>query len=106
MTDQEMIEALRAKGYRVIEDKRVRIVSAQGFIDRKEMLRLPPDTLETHRRYVDESAARMIGHRLFEDGFVVRSRVDISLGEERRVQTMVVLPNTWDLDREMWGIRP
>ena len=106
MTDQEMIEALKAKGYRVIEDKRVRVVTAQGFISIQAILQTPNEQeLARLRSHVDETTARSLGMRLFEDGIAVRGRTNVTEGEQRRAQVMVVLPHSWDFEQEMWGIR-
>lgn len=105
LSDDEMIRALRRRGYGVYPERRIRVVSAQQTISRREVLSIPHESLSEYRRRVDETVARMIGQRLFDDGAAVRYRTDTEIGEERRASVMIVLPNTWDFENEMWGVR-
>jgi hypothetical protein len=110
-SDQALIAELKRRGFKVYPEKRVRIYSSQHMIDRRAIYQLRSmDSLDHLRQSVDRRSAHAVGQKLMEEGALVRSREDAlhqpgMEGEIRRMQVCVVLPNDWDFEAEMWGMR-
>lgn len=109
--DKALIDELKRRGYKVYPEKRVRIYGAQHMIDRRAIYQLGSmHSLDQLRENVDRRSAHEVGQKLMEEGALVRSHEDAlhrpgMVGEIRRAQVCVVLPNDWDFESEMWGVR-
>jgi hypothetical protein len=105
-TDQALIGELKRRGFKVYPDKRVRIYGAETMINYSELGRAVTigrrnDVLaHTHRRM-----AMDVGIAIFEAKAIVSSSQDNDFGKVFRAQVCVVLPNDWDFEAEMWGMR-
>lgn len=102
-TDRELIDELRKRGYRVFNNKRCRIYGAETAICYREI---------EQRRHMSELMERIqqrigadIGVEIFRAGACVRSTQDELDRRIFRSSVMVVLPNDFDFEREMWEVR-
>lgn len=105
-TDQALIAELKRRGYKVYPEKRVRIYSAQNIIAMRAVLNMDDRRLAALRGHVQERMAVDVGRMLRDERVIVHSR-EVKDGDEiHRGQVCVVLPNGWDFEAEMWGMRP
>jgi hypothetical protein len=102
-SDQELSAELKRRGYKVYPEKRVRIYAAQEMVSRRDLSRL------RHIQGITDSTnhylAMRIGKELAGSGALVKSKEDRTEETIYRAQVCVVLPNDWDFEAEMWGIR-
>lgn len=101
--DQELIAELKRRGYKVYPEKRVRIYGVETMVSyREEAMRVAHPKIMEH---INERQGRDVGMAIFNAGAVVRSRENNNFGTIHRSQVAVILPNDWDFESEMWGIR-
>lgn len=105
-TDNDLIAELKRRGFKVYPEKRVRIYSSASTIGYHELARM----YDNGRRndIIQHTMKRMamdVGVGIFEAKACIQSTRDGTYGKEFRADVAVILPNDWDFESEMWGIR-
>ena len=105
-TDRELIAELRSRGYKVFPEQRFRIYASATTISYLELGRMHDADERKQMLYrIHRRMAADVGIALFEAGACVRTGTDGPMGKEFRAQVGVVLPNDFDFEAEMWGVR-